>query len=98
MEQFDKVSLVTQYCVAENIQTCTTMEFTGIDAQEKVTTCNREVIGTVVNSTSIVSIPLHSITYDIETLFDIREKDSYKQPMLRSVLSAMGTACMDLTS
>ena len=36
MEQFDKVSLVTQYCVAENIQTCTTMEATGIDAQEKV--------------------------------------------------------------
>ena len=82
MEQFDKVSLVTQYCVAENIQTCTTMEATGIDAQEKVTTCNREVIGTVVNSTSIVSIPLHSITYDIETLFDIREKDSYKQPII----------------
>ena len=31
--QSDKVSLVTQYCVTENIQTCNTMEFTGIDTE-----------------------------------------------------------------
>ena len=80
-KRYDQVSLVTQYCVANDIATCTTMIYLGIETNTKITTCDTEIIGHVKNVPH-VPIPLLALTYDIETLYDVNEKDSYKQPII----------------
>lgn len=42
VERFDRVSLLTQYCVVNDIATCTTLTWTGTEAKQKITTCDKE--------------------------------------------------------
>ena len=81
VQRYDDVKLETQYFVQHDLQTCSTFAAEGTVPAEKITTCDVELIATSLRNIDSVDIPLKTLTYDIETLFDPSDRDK-EQPII----------------
>ena len=81
VQRYDDVKLETQYFVQHDLQTCSTFAVQGTMPAEKITTCDVELIATSLRNIKPVDIPLRTLTYDIETLFDPSDRDK-EQPII----------------
>jgi DNA polymerase elongation subunit (family B) len=81
VQRYDEVKLETQYFVQHDLQTCSTFFVEGTVPTEKITTCDVELIEESLRNSDPVDIPLKTLTYDIETLFDPSDRDR-EQPII----------------